>query len=296
MGDAVTVLSRVSPYVTLPVSLWRLAQELGVNRPASLLNLIEKLQPAPAPAAGLGSTSNYILYSDCESLLGVSVTINVTQDIVCESASGSTTGSNIIGFGFQLNAYSPVNAPTAWQQYAVAVWGNELMGCVDNWFPPIHTLDGAIPISIFSDFLKLTAVPSGTIPAGYQIKIALQNDSTGNVTGATYVITDNQGKTQAKEILTLTSISGVTSVDLAPIIAFELNLVGPVHSENAVLSSGAGTIVYAASSALTVLNQEPSCAQPGYTTAETANSFYGVLAAASRSNTLVQSFHVSSAV
>jgi hypothetical protein len=45
-----------------------------------------------------------------------------------------------------------------------------------------------------------------------------------------------------KSWVVLESISGVTSNDLAPIVAFELNLVGPVNGESAVLSSGAGTI------------------------------------------------------
>jgi hypothetical protein len=58
------------------------------------------------------------------------------------------------------------------------------------------------------------------------------------------------------------------------------------------LSPGAGTITYASPDALTVLNSEPSCAESGYTTAETANSFYGELSA-SPSTMFVQSFNVS---
>ena len=64
--------------------------------------------PVPVPAAGLGGNSNYILASDCNSLINVSVTINVTEDIVWQSASGQTDG-----FGFQLNAYSPTGARSA---------------------------------------------------------------------------------------------------------------------------------------------------------------------------------------
>ena len=90
----------------------------------------------------------------------------------------------------------------------------------------------------------------------------------------------------------LLSISGVTSADLAPIIAFELNLVGPDGGESAVLSSGAGTITYEAASALTVLNQEPPCAQSGYYTGENANSFYSPLPAVA-STTFTQTFDVS---
>ena len=122
----------------------------------------------PAPAGGLGSNSNYILYSNCNPLINLSVTIDVTEDIVCESASGP-----VIGFGFQLNAYSPPSETSAFQQYLIALWstpsgGGELMGGVDNW-----------PISgpnIINDFFDLTSLPSTTVPAGYQLTISLEND------------------------------------------------------------------------------------------------------------------------
>ena len=144
-------------------------------------------------------------------------------------------------------------------------------------------------------------MPSSKIPAGYKLKISLQNATNGNVTGATYHVTDDQGNTVANRTLTLQSISGVSSADLAPIIAFELNLVGPINGESAVLTSGAGTIVYEAGKSekgykvgerLTAMTQEPPCAESGYVTAETANSYYGVLPP-SPSYTFTQSFAVS---
>src|SRR5208283_4364601 len=149
------------------------------------------------------------------------------------------------GFGFQLNAYSPKNEKSAWQQYVMAVFGTEIVGAVDNW--PVTGNN------IINDFFNLTKTTNNTIPAGYKLKIILQNDNNGNVTGALYVVIDNNGNTLANVTTTLTSISGVNSTDLAPIVAFELNLVGPVNGESAVLSSGAGTILYSASTILTVL-------------------------------------------
>ena len=80
---------------------------------------------------------------------------------------------------------------------------------------------------------------------------------------------------------------------MAPIVAFELNLVGPINGESAVLSSGAGTIRCSAVSPLTPLLQEPACTESGYFTGETANSFYSVLPD-SAANSLTQSFSVSS--
>lgn len=232
-----------------------------------------------APGSGLGSNSNYILYNNCNPISGLSVTIDVTENIVCKSASGKTTG-----FGFQLNAYSPKSEKSAWQQYVMAVFETEIIGAVDNW-----------PVSgpnIINDFFNLVSTTNNEIPAGYQIQINLQNDSSKNVSGATYVVVDNTGKTVANKSLTLTSISGVTSADLAPIVAFELNVVGPVNGESAVLSSGAGTITYTASENLTVLNAEPSCTESGYITAETANTFYNTLPA-NPNDAFKQSFWVS---
>jgi hypothetical protein len=356
-----------------------------------------QLATAPAPSAGLGSNSNYILSSNCNPILDLSVTINVTEDIVCKSSSGSTPG-----FSFQLNAYSPPDQTSAWQQYVIALFGNpfynprrpvpsRLIGSVDNW--PIEGKN------IINDFFDLTFGPlySAVLPAGYQLQIALRNEgswrtswdlavtggwagpnnsglllydraagvgafyavdargdlqllqqyddwrtswdlavtggwagpndsglllydraagfaafyaitsggnmnllqqSDGSVRAADYVVVDPSGSTVAhatKYLESLSSVSGaaVRGSDLAPIVAFELNLVGPVNAESTVLSSGAGNIVYTASTPLTALAEEPSCTESGYVTAETANSLYGPLPALP-STTFTQSFTVSS--
>ena len=217
-----------------------------------------------APDSGLGSNSNYILYSDCEALADVTVTINVTDAIVAKSSSGSTKG-----FGFQLNAYSPPYQKSAWQQYIIALFGNQLIGAVNNY-----------PVSgkyLILDSFNLHELDSNKIPAGYQLKIGLQTGHDENVVGAVYTVIDNHGHVLANKTLSLIEISGVTTADLAPIVAFELNLVGPVASESSVLSSGSGRIVYQAANALSVLNKEPDCTESGYTTAEKANSVYGKL-------------------
>lgn len=232
--------------------------------------------PVPPPPSGLGSNSNYILYSNCQSLLGVSVSICVTEDIV----------SNI-GFGFQLNAYSPKNETSAWQQYVIAVLNAaELTAGIDNW-----PVSGSNIINHCFSLCPLGG--ANTIPAGYRLTISLHNDATGNITGATYVVVDHAGITQASVTTPLLSIPHVTEADLAPIVAFELNLVGPDAGKSATLSSGAGTITYSASSQrpLIIVNQEPSCTESGYITSETANSIYGPMPAGPGSS-LTQSFRV----
>jgi hypothetical protein len=128
--------------------------------------------PVPAPAGGLGSNSNYLLSSDCNPLIDLSVTIKVTEDIVWQSSDGPTEG-----FGFQLNAYAPSGDLSGYQQYLIYLGDTELMGGIDNWGP-----NG----QLINDFFPLTSLPSVTLPAGYALQISLQNDGDGNVTGATY--------------------------------------------------------------------------------------------------------------
>ena len=258
----------VDPGYPAPMSNWGFGAFGGSGIKAALYSGTDNVaigSPVTAPGSGLGSNSNYILFNGCNPITGLTVTINVTQDIVAKASSGSTKG-----FGFQLNAYSPKKELSAWQQYVMALFGSEVIGAVDNW--PVTGKN------IINSFFNLQSMPGAKIPAGYQLKITLQNDAKGNITGAVYSIVDNNGNSLANVTKTLTSLSGVTAADLAPIVAFELNLVGPVNSESSVLSSGAGSIIYEALEPLTVLNAEPNqCTESGYITAETANSVYGAL-------------------
>jgi hypothetical protein len=235
------------------------------------------------PSSGLKSAWNYFMYNGCDQLLDVSVTIDVTQDIVWESSSGGSSHGSVQGFSFQLNCYSPVVTPppavyVAWQQYVVELGGTELVGGVNG-----YQTDGSPAYLGKSNLLSLSSVK---IPAGYKIKLTLGYDASDNVTGVTFLVIDNSGSTVVNQWL---AVPG----DPAPIIAFEMNLVGPISAESVVLSSGAGTFTYAASSTLTPLNSEPSCAlAKGVRTGETANTIYGVLPA-NWGNPLTQSFGVS---
>ena len=230
-------------------------------------------------APELGSNANYFLSgSNCQSLNGVSVTIDITEDIVAAFSSGPTTG-----FGFQLNGYSPLNYACAWQQYVISLYGNELMGFVNNW-----------PISGNAFFFvpfNLVALPSARLPAGYQLKISLGYDSLGNVYSATFVVIDNGGNTLANVTKVLTSI-GATSAELAPITAFTVNVVGPINKESSILSSGAGTITYSSATSLTPMISLPLCTETKVVTEERANTIYGMLPSNTFGTTLTQSFNV----
>jgi hypothetical protein len=54
------------------------------------------------------------------------------------------------------------------------------------------------------------------------------------------------------------SLAGQKKGFLAPITAFQMNIVGPVNSEGTVFSSGAGTITYSTSELLTALTNQPA--------------------------------------
>jgi hypothetical protein len=151
-------------------------------------------QPAlvpPPPLTGLMGSSNYLLYSDCNPVLDLSVTIDVTEDIVCESASGASINGNpaaeTLGFGFQLNGYSPPNETSAWQQYSIVLAESELGGMVNNWPVPLETETTFVsfnapaagyqpPLWLILSGIPVVSVPkSAVLPAGYRLQISLQN-------------------------------------------------------------------------------------------------------------------------
>jgi hypothetical protein len=272
-----------------PADMATLAQQMDLSRPVSLRNLIGKLtRPVQAPATGLGSNSNYILYSNCNAIINLSVTIDVTQDIASDEGE----------FSFQLNCYSPKNKVSAWQQYVI---GFNVQGEANGTFYSV--LQGAInnwPVTgnyLFLEWFDLTPdgpleVVGQVLPAGTQLTITLENDASGNVIGTAFTV--NFAGERWTVTQSLLSISGATEADLAPITAFELDLVGHDSGQSITLSSGAGTITYSASNQMTVLNQEPSCTESAYITAEMANSFYGTLLLGP-SQRFTQSFSTSSA-
>lgn len=242
----------------------------------------------------LGGDYNYVLYnSNGTPLQDVSVTIDITKDIVCEFADESIQPPNVNGCSFQLNAYSPTGSTIAWQQYTIYLVGNDLRCSVDNW-----PLTGA---NLINQSYLLASLPLPKIPEGYRLIMFLSSDSNGNVAEATFNVSDNNSGEQVGRmtiLLTGLNLQGVTpptpvtSAYLAPIVAFELDFVGPINSENVVLSSGAGLITYPAFAALTASNQLPSNAASTTTiTAENANSIYEVLPA-SPGNQFTQRFSI----
>jgi hypothetical protein len=238
---------------------------------------------ASPPAAGLGSNSNYLLYSPgaqsgaCNYLTGVTVAIDADDAIV---------GSD--GFGFQLNAYSARGDYDGAQQYLIYLSPTsqpaQLTCMVDNW--------QSTQKQLVNDQVELATLSSHELPAGYQLVISLTNDSSGNITGANYSVLGEKGQTLGSKTISLPSLAA--AADLAPIVAFQINFVGYLNGENTTLSSGGGTITYTASEPLTALNVEPQCVDWDYSTEETANSAYGELPS-SPSQLFTQYFQLSAA-
>ncbi len=258
---------RIDEGYPAPISDWGWGPFGASGISAALFSGIDFDQPAPEPSSGLGSNSNYIFVSDCKPLIDLTVTIDLTQHVALLGNGPPSDGfPSVSGYGWQLNCYSPHHETDAWQQYVINVVDGDLIGQVNNWKNLHH------------DLVNQGQVLTGlsTVPAHWKLRIALRNDDHGNVTGVTFTVRGGEGQTVAESDMALTDI-GVPAQDLSPIIAFELNLVGPGNAESAELFSGAGTITYTAKSELTAIASEPPCAEVGFITAETANTVYGLL-------------------
>jgi hypothetical protein len=207
-------------------------------------------------------------YGGCQMLYDVSVTIDVTEDIY---------GTD--GFGFQLNAYSPEtisetdggtlpSVDTA-QQYCIIVDPNAstIFSMIDNWDSYQHQL--------INHSQTLASIKNATIPKGYKLSIQLQTDYLLNVSGVTFTVYDQTGAMINSYNEQLLSVYGVTQDDLAPIVAFQLDLVDYINGQNTQLLSGAGVITYKSGVQLTAGQSIPSCVPYQYSTLETSNAQYG---------------------
>jgi hypothetical protein len=254
----------------------------------------------PPPNGGLTSNSNYFLYSDGNPITGLSITIEITKDLVAAH-----------GVNMQWNAYSDADANANWMQYCLGfdpVSGPKLKvgWSVEYW--PSKTyhqqLTKTVGLPIKSDLfnqkgaLVTLPMPSAgvTIPAGFKSEYTLAYDSNGNVTGVTVVVTDNHGKSTSSGLRQLKTFkfdhtkSMVTADAMVAILAFEMNIVGLNASRYSFVKSGAGKITYKAAVPMTVQSKQPkNISAEGVGTAETSNIAYGQLQAGP-SNEFTQTF------
>ena len=266
----------------------------------------------PVPESGLGNNSNYWIYGGGKALTGVSAEIAISQDLVYES----TNRGNSKGFSFQLNAFSQVgsNIIPGWQQFIYNVNtanspATDFNGQFENW-PANSTINGISTggsdlINLWSDVKTLQTGSVAGVPTGWKLNISLGTDSSSRVSSATFTVTEPNGTTDSRTIYTVgqnppeqldnslpVKLRGpITDADIAPILAFQLVLVGP-DGCGVNLASGAGSITYKADQPLTAVNTPPTTINNVWT-GEEANSVYSTIlvgAATDTPNTPTQMF------
>jgi hypothetical protein len=247
-----------------------------------------RAQAVPPRNGGLTSNTNYFLYSDSNPITGLSVTIEITKDIVAEK-----------GVNMQWNAYSEASADASWMQYCLGfqpVSGPKLkIGWSVEYWPSkayrqqlVKTVGQPVNSDVFNQLGSLFTLPMATagvtIPAGFKSEYTLACDANGNVTGVTVVVTDNHGKSTSSGLQQFKTFkfdhtkATVTSDAMVPVLAFEMNIVGLNGGSYSFIKSGAGKITYKSSVPMTVQNKQPAkTSAEGTDTAETSNIVYGEL-------------------
>jgi hypothetical protein len=257
--------------------------------------VVSPLQPGPtAPTPdSFGSFANYLLctpagpfaevssntpgqLTSCQHLVNVQVQVFVAIDLVGSS-----------GFSLQLNATSPPNPNgnntqyIVWQQYFFVMDGqtSALLCGINSW----TALELADPNGYPSFIQWWTLIPlptANTIPAGSMLEISLGNGGAqDDVTEVTFLFYNPSLGVKTLPISLFTTPGetsvGETTANVAPIVAFELDLVGPDSRLHTDLSSAGGAIFYTASTPLSALGALPSrCVGTLATTGESSNSVY----------------------
>jgi hypothetical protein len=215
----------------------------------------------------------------CNNLIGVSLVVDITDDLVC-----ATDTAYSKAFSIQLNAYSPQGSKCTWQQYGFQVSGKNLGCFVNNW----ETTSKALIEATF----HLASLPNeGVLPKGYQLQISFGTDGQSNVSEVTFTVFDELGRQKGNVAKNIKSLGN--EKDLAPIVAFEVNVVGEDNEAGALFTSGSGTIRYQADNMLTALPQVPNCAAtPNVLTEEIANTNYGPITPSTPSEALEQTLTI----
>jgi hypothetical protein len=226
------------------------------------------------------SNNNAILIDNCNNLENLSVLLEITEDVP------TTDGS---GWSFQLNCYPPPGqycqtSQVNWMQYVVYVQNGNLTYEVQYWsygsstWPPGYTPQPNttpwLPCWANDYFLSssFASISGDTLPRQSSLQIALSTNDAGGVTKVQFIYTDPDGNAHPAEF---------DPPAVHPIVACELNLVGPGGSANANftqgLTSSRGIIYYSVSSGqLSVQNggAGSACGEVGVFTAETSNMTY----------------------
>ncbi len=270
---------------------------------------------APAPQ-GFSSNSNYFMYGGGKPIRSLRVTIEADQDIVAPQ-----------GMSMQLNCNSPAQANCAYQQYVTnfdpSKWSTLGIVWIMENFPsspsrwhlhktigfPCNTANATestcsgnlfnYPVGPRTPFARFP-VASDRIPAGFKLIYELIDDAGGAVIGAKYTVVDARGRRHSTgpHLIRTFQYAGmkrrVGPEGVAPILAFQMNLVGLGSGLHTTLTSGAGRIIYEATTALTAegsLAAMPGVYQATGGTLESSNITYSPVPAAPNRK-IVQNFSV----
>jgi hypothetical protein len=225
------------------------------------------------------SNTNAVLIDGCNNLENLSVLLEVTEDI-------ATTNGN--GWSLQLNCYPPAGeycqtSQVNWFQYIVIVQGGTLRYYIQYWANGVSSWpSGYTPQTGTSAWLpcwpydygtapQFASINGDTLPRQSKLQITLGTDDSGGVNSVTFTYTDPDGNDHP-------AVFNPPAVH--PIVAFELNLVGPpggCANFTQGLTSSRGILYYTISSGqLSVQNGGPgaACGEQGWFTAETSNMSY----------------------
>lgn len=274
--------------------------------------------------AFLAGASNAVLINNCQNLSNLTVLLQVTEDLITLEDTGFSVQLNCYP---QIGAITPnstqgttfpgeVVGQLEWFQYVLNVTNNSASFEIQYWAhaksyqdagpggnpPEIRWPPGYTPnppdTSPWLPVFPGTAVTGGVgsvssnrVPAGSVITIELSTDSSGNVTGATFSITDPGGNVQSGSTQPWQNYAGATepaNYGLFPIYGFQLDLVS-APGLPVMFTSGAGTLTYSVSSGALSVQTVNTCGGPQPGTAENSNIVYQAVSPASGS-TISQSF------
>lgn len=261
---------------------------------------------APPPDS-FSSNINYFIYGGGQPIVGLKVTIEVSDDVIAPT-----------GLNMQLNGNSPFNARCVYQQYCMGMdpnhetrlgWSNEnfpspewRMALYNQHHHNCHVTDpqpGTCTGDIFNmNTGQVGVFPAMTnrLPAGCKLIWELINGPDGSVIGASYSYAHG-GKTTSTgpQMIDTFPFDGfsdkVGPKSMAPILAFQMNMVGLNNSARThVKEGGAGTITYEAATPLEPRGSAPpGIAASNKVTGESSNITYAQLAAGPKQR-IVQGF------
>jgi hypothetical protein len=230
----------------------------------------------PATAEVKASGDNYLLYNNCNNVVGLTASLYVTQDMVAYVTPSDTPNG---GFSMQLNANPPTGYPVTWMQYGIIVQSGQASAFIDYW--DSAGIDNyAHPV-----ILKL---PSDTIAPGWILSITPTNDINGNVNGINYSVTNNAGQTTTT-FMPAPVVPNTTTPVLAPIQSFQVDVVGTWQYADSTFSSGEGYLTYQVSSGELSVPANLCSNGQATGTGEESNIYYGPMSP-SVNGTVTQAF------